>query len=159
MKKGFFLLIPAAVIVACAALWTVSGASGTKGHLESRLGLSFPSETEIVCEDSHGGFHGDGILAAVVKLRDSQAGENAVQSIAEQWNPLPVEQDWMEQFQSVWTDHGEMLGVLPQNTEGVWFYRDRYKERYGEVCAPNPVMQNCTFAMLDTDSGVYMSWK
>lgn len=154
MKKGFFLLIPAAVIVVSAALWTVSGASGTKGHLESRLGLSFPAGTEIVCEDSHGGFHGDGILAAVVKLPDSQAGENAVQSIAEQWNPLPVEEDWMEQFQSVWTDHGETLGVLPQNTEGVWFYRDRYKERYGEVCSPNPVMQNCTFAMLDTDSGV-----
>ena len=33
MKKRFFLLIPAAVIVACVALWAVSSASGTKGHL------------------------------------------------------------------------------------------------------------------------------
>ena len=47
MKKRFFLLIPAAVIVACAALWAISGASGTKRHLESRLGLSFPTGTEM----------------------------------------------------------------------------------------------------------------
>ena len=154
MKKRFFLLIPAAVIVACVALWAVSSASGTKGHLESRLGLSFPTGTEIVCEDSHGGFHGDGVLTAVVRIPNSQAGESTVESIAKQWTPLPVEEDWMEQFQSVWTDYGKTLGKLPQNTEEFWFYRDRYKERYGEVCAYNPVMQNCTFAMLDAETGL-----
>ena len=77
-----------------------------------------------------------------------------MESIAKQWTPLPVEEDWMEQFQSVWTDYGKTLGKLPQNTEGFWFYRDRYKERYGEVCAYNPVMQNCTFAMLDAETGL-----
>lgn len=154
MKKRFFLLIPAAVIVACAALWAVTGASGTEGHLESRLGLSFPTGTEIVCEDSHGGFHGDGVLAAIVRFPDSQAGEEVIRSIAEQWTPLPVQEDWMEKFQVVWTDYAKTLDALPQNTEGFWFYRDRYKERYGEVCYPNPVMQNCTFAMLDAETGL-----
>ena len=154
MKKRFFLLIPAAVIVACAAFWTVSGASETKGHLERRLGLSLPTGTEIVCEDSHGGFHGDGVLAAVVRIPDSRAGEDVLRSITEQWTPLPVKEDWMEQFQAVWTDYAKTLDALPQNTEGSWFYRDRYKERYGEVCAYNPVMQNCTFAMLDAETGL-----
>ena len=154
MKKRFFLLIPAAVIVACAALWAISGASGTKRHLESRLGLSFPTGTEIVCEDSHGGFHGDGVLAAIVRFPDSQAGEKVIRSIAKQWTPLPVQEDWMEKFQVVWTDYAKTLDALPQNTEGFWFYRDRYKERYGEVCYPNPVMQNCTFAMLDAETGL-----
>lgn len=154
MKKRFFLLIPAAVIVACAALWAISGASGTKRHLESRLGLSFPTGTEIVCEDSHGGFHGDGVLAAIVRFPDSQAGEEVIRSIAEQWTSLPVQEDWMEKFQAVWTDYGKTLDALPQNIEGFWFYRDRYKERYGEVCYPNPVMQNCTFAMLDAETGL-----
>ena len=60
----------------------------------------------------------------------------------------------MEKFQVVWTDYGKTLDALPQNTEGSWFYRDRYKERYGEVCAYNPVMQNCTFAMLDAETGL-----
>lgn len=154
MKKRFFLLIPAAVIVACAALWAISGASGTKRHLESRLGLSFPTGTEIVCEDSHGGFHGDGVLAAIVRFPDSQAGEEVIRSIAKQWTPLPVQEDWMEKFQVVWTDYAKTLDALPQNIEGFWFYRDRYKERYGEVCYPNPVMQNCTFAMLDAETGL-----
>lgn len=154
MKKRFFLLIPAAVIVACAALWAISGASGTKRHLESRLGLSFPTGTEIVCEDSHGGFHGDGVLAAIVRFPDSQAGEKVIRSIAKQWTPLPVKEDWIEKFQVVWTDYAKTLDALPQNIEGFWFYRDRYKERYGEVCYPNPVMQNCTFAMLDTETGL-----
>lgn len=154
MKKRFFLLIPAAVIVACAALWAISGASGTKRHLESRLGLSFPTGTEIVCEDSHGGFHGDGVLAAIVRFPDSQAGEKVIRSIAKQWTPLPVQEDWMEKFQVVWTDYAKTLDALPQNIEGFWFYRDRYKERYGEVCYPNPVMQNCTFAMLDAETGL-----
>ena len=154
MKKRFFLLIPAAVIVACAALWAISGASGTKRHLESRLGLSFPTGTEIVCEDSHGGFHGDGVLAAIVRFPDSQAGEKVIRSIAKQWTPLPVMEDWREKFQVVWTDYAKTLDALPQNIEGFWFYRDRYKERYGEVCYPNPVMQNCTFAMLDAETGL-----
>ena len=154
MKKRFFLLIPAAVIVACAALWAISGASGTKRHLESRLGLSFPTGTEIVCEDSHGGFHGDGVLAAIVRFPDSQAGEEVIRSIAKQWTPLPVQEDWMEKFQVVWTDYAKTLDALPQNIEGFWFYRGRYKERYGEVCYPNPVMQNCTFAMLDAETGL-----
>ena len=154
MKKRFFLLIPAAVIVACAALWAISGASGTKRHLESRLGLSFPTGTEIVCEDSHGGFHGVGVLAAIVRFPDSQAGEKVIRSIAKQWTPLPVKEDWIEKFQVVWTDYAKTLDALPQNTEGFWFYRDRYKEQYGEVCYPNPVMQNCTFAMLDAETGL-----
>ena len=154
MKKRFFLLIPAAVIVACAALWAISGASGTKRHLESRLGLSFPTGTEIVCEDSHGGFHGDGVLAAIVRFPDSQAGEKVIRSIAKQWTPLPVKEDWIEKFQVVWTDYAKTLDALPQNTEGFWFYRDRYKEQYGEVFYPNPVMQNCTFAMLDAETGL-----
>lgn len=150
MKKRFFLLIPAAVIVACAALWAISGASGTKRHLER----SFPTGTEIVCEDSHGGFHGDGVLAAIVRFPDSQAGEKVIRSIAKQWTPLPVKEDWIEKFQVVWTDYAKTLDALPQNIEGFWFYRDRYKERYGEVCYPNPVMQNCTFAMLDAETGL-----
>lgn len=154
MKKRFFLWIPAAVIVACAALWTVSSASGTKGHLESRLGLSLPTGTEIVCEDSHGGFHGDGVLAAVVRIPNSQAGEDAVQSVAEQWTPLPVTEGWMDQFQQMWAEHKATLGSMPRNAEGFWFYRDRYKEQYGEACSFNPVLQNCTFAMLDINTGV-----
>lgn len=153
MKKRFFLFVPLIVVLVCAAVWFVSGGSGTKEHLESRLGLSLPIGTEIVCEDSHGGFHGDGVLAAVVRFPDSQAGESAIQSIAKQWTPLPVEESWMEQFQSMWVEHKETLGVLPQHADGFWFYRDRYKEQYGETCSFNPVLQNCTFAMLDSGSG------
>lgn len=154
MKKRFFLLIPLAIILVCVGLWATSNSSGTKGHLESRLGLPFPTGTEIVCEDSHGGFHGDGVLAAVVRLPNSPAGEQAVQSMAEQWTPLPVEEIWMEQFQQMWTEREATLGPLPQNADGFWFYRDRYQEQYGEVCSFNPVLQNCTFAMLDTNTGV-----
>ena len=153
MKKR--LLSAALALALAVACLAGCGAASEEKTVAKALGLEkLPAVTHISSYDSHGGFHGDGILTAVVKLPNSQAGENAVQSIAEQWKPLPIEEDWMEQFQSVWTDHGQTLGVLPQNTEGFWFYRDRYKERYGEVCYPNPVMQNCTFAMLDTDSGV-----
>ena len=154
MKKRFFLLIPVVVIVVCAALWITVGASGTKGHLESRLGLSFPTGTEIVCEDSHGGFPNDGVLAAVVRLPDSQAGEKVVQFIVENWESLPVQEDWMKQFEEAWAEHEETLGPLPQGTEGFWYYRDRYKERYGDACSFNTVLQNCTFAMLDTESNL-----
>ena len=121
---------------------TACGSEDPAEEISRALHIDVSAGEEISSSDTHGGFHGDGILTAVVKLPDSQAGENAVPSIAEQWKPLPIEEDWMEQFQSVWTDHGQTLGVLPQNTEGFWFYRDRYKERYGEVCYPNPVMQN-----------------
>lgn len=154
MKKYFFLLIPVAVCLVCVSLWMFSKPSGTERHLESRLGLSLPAGTEITCEDSHGGFHGDGVLAAVVRLPDSQAGKETVQSAAEEWKPLPVKEDWMDQFRQMWAEHEEPLGPLPQNADGFWFYRDRYQEKYGESCSFNPVMQNCTFAMLDADSGL-----
>lgn len=154
MKKYFFLLIPFVAILVCVGFWATSDHSGTKGHLESRLGLFLPIDAEIVCEDSHGGFHGDGVLAAVVRLPDSQAGKETVQSAAEEWKPLPVNEDWMDQFRQMWAEQEETLGPLPQNAGGFWFYRDRYHEQYGETCSFNPVLQNCTFAMLDTDSGM-----
>ena len=34
-----------------------------------------------------------------------------------------------------------------------WFYRDRFQEQYGKKCEFNPVLQNCTFALMDTEQG------
>ena len=42
---------------------------------------------------------------------------------------------------------------MPEEPRGFWFYRDRFQEQYGKKCEFNPVLQNCTFALMDTEQG------
>ena len=66
---------------------------------------------------------------------------------------LSIEPELWEQFRAAWRQNGEQIPPLPEEPRGFWFYRDRFQEQYGKKCEFNPVLQNCTFALMDTEQG------
>ena len=113
--------------------------------MEGRLGVSIPRQLRTEVEDTHGGFHGDGVCKVVVTFPTQEAAESFAQELPDTWNPLPIEDEALWQaVQGVWPD-------LPQSDRGDWFYLDRYFAQYGRVCPFNSYLQNATFALLDLD--------
>ena len=71
MKKvclwGALILVAGAL---CLTAWDFTAGNDMERHLEKELRISLPDGVEIVSMDSHGGFHGDGTLLAVVTVPD-----------------------------------------------------------------------------------------
>ena len=71
MKKvclwGGLILVAGAL---CLTAWYFTAGNNMERHLEKQLGISLPEGAEIASLDSHGGFHGDGTLLAVVTVPD-----------------------------------------------------------------------------------------
>ena len=147
---GAFVL---AAVLFCGAIWYFLPGTGVRAHLEERLGISLPAGAEISSVDTHGGFHGDGTLLAMVKLDGQEELDTLRQEVERRWSAAPVDGEMLEQIQDVWSQYAGGLGSMPAGDAGPWLYRDRYAEQYGERCKFNPVLQNCTFAILDVDAG------
>lgn len=139
--------------VLCLAIWFLSTGNNMERHLEKQLGISLPEGAEIASLDSHGGFHGDGTLLAVVTVPDKAEQDALWEQVEDTWSALPADEAIMEPIRQLWEERCGALPLLPDTENGRWFYRDRYEEQYGEKCEFNSVLQNCTFALLDRDSG------
>lgn len=129
-----------------------SGRHNMADYLSKQLYLELPAGAEIAVQDSHCGFHGDGVLLAVIRLTPEQSEQFAAQ-IAQVWDELPMEEEMAQTFFMIWEQYGAAFQMPPEDMEGRWFYRDRYFEQYGERCKGNPIAQNCTFALFDQESG------
>ena len=154
MKKvclwGALILVAGAL---CLTAWYLTAGNDMERYLEKELRISLPDRAEIASLDSHGGFHGDGTLLAVVTVPDKAEQDALWDRVKDNWNALPADEAIMEPIRQLWEERCGALPLLPDTENGRWFYRDRYEEQYGEKCEFNSVLQNCTFALLDRDSG------
>lgn len=147
---GAFVVL---ALLICGGLWVLlPPAAGSQAYLEKELGITLPQRCEIAQADTHGGFHGDGVLLAVAELGPEGAAELAA-GLSSSWQAAPVEEEVLQAFQGVWSQYAGALGSLPEGDAGPWLFRDRYREKYGEVCRQNPLLQNSTFALLDLSAG------
>lgn len=142
-----------AVGALCLAAWYFTAGSSMEQYLEKELRISLPDGADIASLDSHGGFHGDGTLLAVVTVPEETEQDALWAQVEDTWNALPADETIMEPIRQLWEERCGALPPLPDTRNGRWLYRDRYEEQYGERCEPNPVLQNCTFALLDRDTG------
>lgn len=153
MKKiGLWSALVLVVVGLGVTAWFLSAGHSMERHLEQRLGISLPEGTNIASTDDHGGFHGDGTLIAVVTVLDKAGQEELQNQVEDKWSAFPVDAAVLEPVRRHWEERSGVLPDLPDAESGWWFYRDRYQEQYGEACAFNPVLQNCTFALLDRNS-------
>lgn len=154
MKKvclwGALILVAGAL---CLTAWYFTAGNDMERYLEKELRISLPDGVEIASMDSHGGFHGDGTLLAAVTVPDKAEQDTLWDQVKDKWNALPADEAIMEPIRQLWEERCGALPLLPDTENGRWFYRDRYEEQYGEKCEFNSVLQNCTFALLDRDSG------
>lgn len=152
--KRLFIIFPLAALLCGVLLGELGlGAAGMERHLENRLGIKLPKGAAVIYEDSHGGFHGDGVLTAVVDCSEPDQGKELIETISQSWRESPIGSELWERFQAVWRQNGGQIPPLPEEPQGFWFYRDRFQEQYGKKCEFNPVLENCTFALMDTEQG------
>ena len=142
-----------AVGALCLTAWQFTAGNNMERYLEKELRISLPDGAEIASLDSHGGFHGDGTLIAVVSFPDEEGQEALWAQVEDKWAALPADETMMEPIRQLWEERCGALPLLPDTENGRWFYRDRYEEQYGEKCEFNSVLQNCTFALFDRESG------
>jgi len=146
-RLGILAATGALLLLAAMIVSSFGGGSSIERHLEERLGIQLPRDTQIWSEDDHGGFHGDGLLKVKITMPEDK-GEQLFSVIRQNWKPLPVKDA------GLWHDAAALWAELSAPKQGYWFYRDRYQEQYGKRCSFNPWMQNCTFAVLDEESGI-----
>lgn len=130
MKKKiaymFLLMILMCSLTGC-FLWSINR------EISIFLGISIPGNLEIEYEDTHGGFHGDGVTLARAQLEGKDA-EKILKEIKDNdnWKSLPLpknieivmyggEKDSM-MYES---DLAEKLD-MPKIQNGYWIFIDRY---------------------------------
>lgn len=97
--KRLLIILPLAVLL-CGILTGWLGGSGMERHLEKQLGIDLPAGAAITYEDSHGGFHGDGVLTVVVECSDPDKAEGLIDDISQRWRESPIEPELWEQFRA-----------------------------------------------------------
>ena len=135
------------------------GGRDRNAHISSQIGGSLPSRAEIKYSDTHGG-NGDGDLYAVVSFPDDAAAQFS-DSLAKAGWQTKLPDDMVPWFyggnitaegKSSSTDgyFHDMKIDVPEVKDGYFFYRDRYREQYGEPCSYAPYTQNFTIAIFDS---------
>ncbi|MDE6259758.1 MAG: hypothetical protein K2M42_02675 [Oscillospiraceae bacterium] len=109
------------------------------------LGVDLSAGTLIHFEDSHGGFHGDGLTVAVVELNGLAEGLEDTPG----WKPLPMSAN-AAQAVSLCRDEGASV------KEGFYFLYDRHSESeepYDDTELCDRYSWNFTAAVYDSQYG------
>ena len=167
MRKGFFISI-VLVLVLCPCLLFgltrfVDNNWDIYQHICSTIGISLPNDLAIEYSDSHGGFHGDGTLVAVLaprNERDAVKLKNLIQRAG--WrSELPSDMYAsffggsliLEGSRTETSGYFHDLSIdVPNVKHAYFYYKDRFLEQTGEQCPYAPYTQNFTLAMFDLDT-------
>ncbi len=129
-------------------------------EISSSLGINIPLFLKIEYEDTHGGFHGDGVTLAKVQLE----GKNANNILSEikgndGWKDLPLSENVeLEMYggEDYESNLAKKLG-MPKIQNGYWIFIDRYKGENkvtdGERLFPR-YSANYTVGIYDADSNI-----
>lgn len=143
MIRFFSSLLLMLLLVSC------GGRSDSPDYAARQLGLDLPQYQSFTSADSHGGFHGDGLLQMELTF-SPEDGETVAEALSSQssgrWNALPMDQE-MEDF--LWNGGAGMAGwTVPEH--GWWYLLDRQTD--GEGSMFHRYSQNYTFACYDSDA-------
>ena len=146
MKRFLTLVLILYVLLYALPSCEVGGRKGNRlSRIERVLGVDLSAGTLIHFEDSHGGFHGDGLTAAVVELSGLVEGLED----APGWKPLPMSVN-AAQAVGLCGDEGASI------EEGFYFLYDRHRESenpYDDTELCNRYSWNFTAAVYDSQNG------
>lgn len=153
MKKWLkrIVLVLAALVLLYIAIQRLTPAQVKQLRwLEKQLEVDLPRGAAVeFYEDTHGGFHGDGTLTAVVTFPTPQVAQDFAAGLETPWDELPLVPEEID----IWQAAHQLWEELPQVERGMWYYRDRFFEMYGKPAPNHYVLWNATFALLDTENG------
>lgn len=146
MKARLWLILlplPLLLLSAC------GGGSDSPDYAARQLGLDLPQCQSFTAADSHGGFHGDGLLQMELVFSPKN-GETVAEELSSQpngrWNAFPMDQQMADYL---WNSGAGMAG-WPVPEEGWWYLLDRQTD--GEGSMFDRPSHNYTFACYDSDT-------
>ena len=89
------LLIIIIVIISIIFARNIYDEKSIENHYISLIGINIPKEFEVIeLSDSHGGFHGDGVLFEVIQLEQDDINYFTQDALnTGSWGRLPMEKD------------------------------------------------------------------
>ena len=146
------MLYPVNLIVSIAlALLLLLGGFGRESeadYVARSLELELPEPISVASGDSHGGFHGDGLLHTELTFspEDGARVEEAVSHHPSgRWNPFPMD-DKMESF--LYRGGAAELAGWTVPERGWWYLLDRQEDREGSMFQRSSF--NYTLAVYDS---------
>lgn len=138
-----------------AVLYAVSGHGGVDEEGRSlrqigrMLGVDLSAGTLVRYEDSHGGFHGDGLTAAEIEL------DGAIEGLADVpgWKSLPMSENTAQALSMCLGFSGAVVTAVE---EGHYYFYDRHSEsndHYGDTELCSRGSWNFTLAVYDSRQG------
>lgn len=168
MKKTNFRLCLAAICVLlmlCSIITSSACVSKTltaQERVSAALGLELSSAEEIVFEDNHGGFHGDGTTFITLQITDSAFYQRLDSNPS--WHSLPLDDPMTVLLYGV-TDREGCYGpyitdgsgapLFPQVENGYYFIIDRHPTAsapYSSSAILSRASFNLTAAVYDSDT-------
>ena len=131
-------------------LLLLAGCGGEKdaGYVARKLDIVLPQPAAVTSGDSHGGFHGDGLLHTELTFfpEDGARVEEAVSHHPSgRWNPFPMD-DKMESF--LYRGGAAELAGWTVPERGWWYLLDRQEDREGSMFQRSSF--NYTLAVYDS---------
>ena len=133
-------------------------------EITEALGVNVSGGSIILSEDSHGGFHGDGMTFIVLSFDEEEAGGLKAQMEGRQgWHLLPLSEnagilvygyDTEEMQTGPYLCDEQGQGVIPQIQNGYYYFYDRQSEStdaYDDTDVFDRGSYNFTLAVYDSD--------
>lgn len=147
MRKTILALF-CALFCALSACGGENGAEQELRRVEDALDLDLSGGTLERFEDSHGGFHGDGLTAAEVTVED------LVEKLANAggWRPLPMSDSAAQAIRLCEAEEE----TVEETAEGFYYFYDRHSEcedPYDSTQMHSRFSYNFTMAVYDSGNG------
>lgn len=133
MKKKLIIIVSIIIFFSLIISYVVFSIKfGKQMYISSKIEIRIPLSVKLECNDSHGGFHGDGESLVKIFFNTEQAKkfESEINS-NKHWRKLPMS-DRLQNCVSLYTEEGMNMPVIKN---GYWFYLDRHSDadnRYDE---------------------------
>lgn len=105
-------------------------------EISNSLGIKIPVNLKIECEDTHGGFHGDGVTLAKIQFEGKNA-ENILLEIKgnDNWKGFPLSEN--VELEIYGGEKGSVMYEsdlakkldMPKIKKGYWIFIDRYNQK------------------------------
>ena len=160
MRKIYILL--AVLILTIITMTTCS--SSAENNISKILGVDVSSGIVINTQDSHGGFHGDGLLFTKITFTDNtDTLENEIKSNSS-WTEMPLSENLNTLIYGTKSDNeciGPFIGneeinpLFPKIENGYYFFKDRHSDSENSSNDSDVLNRhsfNFTIAMYDEDT-------
>ncbi len=159
--KNWMVILPMLLFAAACFTGCQTDSAAVRDKISEALVLDVSQGTELAVEDTHSGFHGDGILVVSLRFPDDAVQDSIAANNA--WNPLPLRDDLAALVYGI-TEENSTTGpfltdnsgeaILPEVESGYYYFLDRHAEaredQTGEALL-NRGSFNFTIALYDAE--------